>query len=383
MPGRPGDDDIVPIDAQLAWQEEYCRSAGSPTAALLLQAVRDDLAAAGVSLEVLPERTRFGDLLGLRIMAVLHRLAIERQAPAIAIRVPTLGGIAPDASANPARERIRFQQAVIETIAGHLGQVRQAIAEVPQTNEVGRSVPLRIALSRIAARHDSGHQEALGERPRMPVRLLEIGASAGLNLRADHLPGDPSLEAGPMPAIVERLGCDLHPIDATTTAGRARLTSYVWLDDVERYERLRQAFEVAARVPATVIRQDAVEFVRGLRLREGTITVLWHSAMWIYLPPKERQGVERQILRLASQASASMPLWHVWWEWSADAAPTQGTSRQGPSTQGPSTQGPSPQGSTVPETFALGARAWCGTDADGVPVTLATGMSHGRQVRLA
>ena len=127
MPGRPGDDDVVPLDLQLAWQEEYCRSAGSPTAALLLRAVRDDLAAAGVSSEVLPGRTRFGDLLGLRIMAVLHRLAIERHAPAIAVHAPTLGGIAPDASANPVRERIRFQQAVIETIATHREQVRRAI----------------------------------------------------------------------------------------------------------------------------------------------------------------------------------------------------------------------------------------------------------------
>lgn len=367
MPGRPGDDDVVPLDLQLAWQEEYCRSAGSPTAALLLRAVRDDLAAAGVSSEVLPGRTRFGDLLGLRIMAVLHRLAIERHAPAIAVHAPTLGGIAPDASANPARERIRFQQAVIETIATHREQVRRAIGEVPQTNEVGRCVPLRIALSRIAAPHDSGRQDAgyrhaRDARPPMSVRLMEIGASAGLNLRADHLPGAPSLEAGPMPVIIERRGCDLNPIDPTTTEGRARLTSYVWLDDVARFERLRQAFEVASRVPATVVRQDAIEFVGGMRLQEGATTVLWHSAMWIYLPPVARERLEQQIQRLAAQASASMPLWHVWWEWSADGAPTHG--------------------STVPETFTLRARAWRGTQGDGAPATLATGMSHGREVRL-
>jgi len=367
MPARPDDDAVVPIDAQLAWQEDYCRAAGSPTAALLLRSVRDDLAAGGTSRTLLPERTRFGDMLGLRVMAVLHRLAIERQAPAIAIHVPTLGGIAPDSSANPARERIRFQRAVIEAIAANPDALRQGLCEVPQTNEVGRSIPLRIALSGITR-----DQDAADGRPSMPVRLLEIGASAGLNLRADHLPGDVALEAGPMPAVCERLGCDLNPIDPTTTAGRSRLTSYVWLDDVERFERLRQAFDVAARVPATVIRQDAVEFVSGLHPQEGMITVLWHSAMWIYLSPELRERIEGQIQRLGSQASAGAPLWHVWWEWSADAAP-RGASNAPASP---------PAAAPAPEAFMLGVRAWRGEGDDGMPRAIATGMSHGRQVTL-
>src|SRR5205823_9897640 len=112
----------------------------------------------------------------------------------------------------------------------------------------------------------------------LPVGLREIGASAGLNLRADAFryagadgsvwgPEDPPVRldpawtaAPPLDApvrVVDRVGCDPHPIDATTPEGELRLASFVWPDQVERFTRLRGAVEVARRVPAEVVRAGA------------------------------------------------------------------------------------------------------------------------------
>ncbi|MFZ4486819.1 MAG: hypothetical protein ACOYO9_09545, partial [Candidatus Nanopelagicales bacterium] len=66
------DDEVVPIGLQLDWQERYCRAAGSPTSAEILRAVIDDLDGPRALASFLPTHTRFGDLIGLRIMAAVH-----------------------------------------------------------------------------------------------------------------------------------------------------------------------------------------------------------------------------------------------------------------------------------------------------------------------
>jgi hypothetical protein len=332
------DDEVVPTGSQLDWQERYCRAAGSPTSAEILRAVIDDLDGPRNLAPVLPTHTRFGDLIGLRIMAAVHLLAIERQAPAVAIFAPTLGGVAPSLSANPDRAISEFHAAVVDAITVNAEMMAKAITEVPQTNEVGRSRLLRIALSMI----------------RGDVRLFEFGASAGLNLRADRLPGDPALESGPMPRVIERRGCDLNPIDPTTTPGRARLTSYVWMDDIDRFERLRGALRVAAEIPASVVTQDAADFVDALELGAGSTTVLWHSSMWGYLPESTRVRIDHGIERLGSAATSDNPLWHVAWE------PMAGDR----------------------DRHELTVQVWNGNPGSGVARTLATGTTHGGQITL-
>ena len=92
----------------------------------------------------------------------------------------------------------------------------------------------------------------------VPVRLVEIGASAGLNLRAEalapiHRREDlAALPSGAGLRRADRLGCDLDPVDPTTTDGRLTLSAYVWPDDRLRFERLRAALDIAALVPAVV-----------------------------------------------------------------------------------------------------------------------------------
>jgi len=267
---RPTDDQDVPALDALQWQIEYVTSASSPVAALVLAAVRDDLGQGGTLATVLPRDVRFGDLIGLRVMAAVHRLALERRAPHVAMHLPTLGGTPP----LTAMAQESFRQAVVDSLAQNQEVLRASLARIPQTNETGRAALLRCALSRMDLS--------------MPVRLREVGASAGLNLRADHLPGNANLEAGPLPVIVERRGCDLNPVDPMRQDGRLTLSSYVWVDDVERFDRLSRALAVAARVPATVDVCEAGDFVEAVDTREGHTTVLWHSAMWLYLTSQSR-----------------------------------------------------------------------------------------------
>ena len=61
-----------------------------------------------------------------------------------------------------------------QTLADHGEQLRAWLGHPPQTNEVGRAAALLGGLRHVAA------------EAQLPIRLIEVGASAGLNLRADH-----------------------------------------------------------------------------------------------------------------------------------------------------------------------------------------------------
>lgn len=331
---RPTDDQHVSTLDALQWQIEYVTGANSPVAALVLAAVRDDLGQGGTLATVLPRDVRFGDLIGLRVMAAMHRLALERRAPHVAMHLPTLGGTPPT---TPKAQEL-FRHAVVAALVQNQEALRGSLARIPQTNETGRAALLRCALSRL----DSS----------APVRLREVGASAGLNLRADHLPGDPALEAGPLPVIVERRGCDLNPVDPTTQDGRLTLSSYVWVDDVERFDRLSRALAVAARVPATVDVCEAGDFVEAVDTQEGHTTVLWHSAMWLYLPSQSRSRILSAAQAIGARATVSAPFVHASWEWAG-------------------------QPLDVDHPFQLVVRQWRGRPGDGVPQVLAHGASHG------
>lgn len=331
---REHDDAEVALVDALSWHADFIRAGGSPVAALITEAVRDDVRAGGPLASVLPESVRFGDLVSLRVMAAVHRLAIERLAPRVALHLPTLGGSPP--TSELARED--FRAAIVDALVAHEDLLLASLAHTPQTNETGRSALLRCALSRLGTSR--------------PVRLREIGASAGLNLRADHLPGNPDLEVGPLPPILDRVGCDLHPIDPTTTEGRVTLSSYIWVDDVDRFERLRRALVVAEQVPATLVTADAVDFVESLELVDCATTLLWQSAFWTYLRDSVRSRITTAIEHLGSQATAERPFAYASWEFSGDVADHR------------------------PE-FFLSFTTWQGDVSDGQVALLASGDSHG------
>ncbi len=196
--------------------------------------------------------------------------------------------------------------------------VLDALSHDPQTNEVGRSAALALGLA------------AVGRRTGLPIRLFEIGSSAGLNLRIDSYFCDGGASAwGPPGAalrfgvdsytgvadlagatpIVERRGCDIHPIDATDPEGAARLMSYVWPDQFARLDRLRRALEIARDLPVTIDTESADVWVdRHVVTEPGTATVLMHSVMWQYMPDDVQQRILAMLRERGAQATDDAPL---------------------------------------------------------------------------
>ncbi len=295
-------------------QAAACGKLGSPMYAAILDRVADDVEAGGISAEVLAghQHDAGPSALALRLAGSVHRLVLERRAGELATFYPSVGGTwEPDGGWRAFKALLHEQP----------DAVREWLDRAPQTNEVGRAAALMGGLLHV------------GERHRLPVRLLEIGSSGGLNLRADrfaytdgagtvHGATDSELRLErswrgraltPWPdlRVVERLGSDLLPVDAGSPEGRLTLTSYVWPDQTHRLERLRRAFRVAEQNPAEVRRQDAVSFVEDIELREGTTTVLWHSVMWQYLSSYEQASVTARVELLGAAADEQSPFVHL------------------------------------------------------------------------
>jgi hypothetical protein len=276
----------------LRWQSDACAQLGSPLYADLLARAAADVEAGGPCWGVLAghERDARSSMPALRFMGGVHRLVLEGRAPELAA-----------GWAWPA-----FRAAV----AANIEELRAGMARGVQTNEVGRCAAL-LGGYLLAARETE-----------LPLRVLELGSSAGLNLRWDAFRyesdgrawGDPSSPvrlAHPPPlaadaVVADRRGCDLNPIDPTTDEGRLTLLSYVWPDQHWRFALMSAALDVAARVPATVDRAPAGDWLAA-RLAEPAgdrVTVVVHSIVMQYLPGAERVRVEQ----LVGAAAERMPL---------------------------------------------------------------------------
>jgi hypothetical protein len=287
----------------LRWQAAGCAQLGSPLYGSLLEsAAADQTGATAEALAGFETETQSAAV-GLRLMAAVHRLVLEGRLPALEPHYPSVGGDGDASAAWPA-----FRDALRE----HRPEIRRLTARGCQTNEVGRCAALLGGFLEVA------------HRPRLPLRILEIGASAGLNLRWDRYryeSGKSDDEPGgagwgdensavrfvhffdvPPPLdraaeVVERKGCDLEPIDPTTDEGALSLRSFIWADQLGRLSRLDGAISIAHEVPAEVERLDAATFLeRELAApRYGMATVVYHSVFMQYVGEDQRMRIKRAI----------------------------------------------------------------------------------------
>jgi hypothetical protein len=296
------------IAEQLQWQAEACRMIGSPLYAGLLEKAAADVETRGPIWEVLrghEDDPRFS-VLGLRLLGTVNRMVLTGREPQLAT----------------AYERANVPEAwaaLRETVERNLEELRPLVDLPVQTNEVGRCSALLFGFLTVAA--ETG----------MPLCLLEVGASAGLNLRWDRFryaadgfawgPANSALrleldlegEPGPLPIAVEvaeRRGCDANPIDVTTPAGRLSLLSYIWPDQPERIERMEAALKVAETLPVSIERDTAAAWTeRTLATpRPGRATVVYHSIVSQYLSDEERASFFGQVEAAGARASADAPL---------------------------------------------------------------------------
>ena|SRR6188768_381506 len=246
-------------------------------------------------------------VLGLRLLGGVNRLVLTEREPNLADAYR-----AGDASA--AWDRFH------DVLCRNADELRDSLDLPVQTNEVGRCAALLFGFAEVAA--------ATG----LPLRLLEVGASAGLNLRWDRFryraadfswgpEGSPvelefELEGKSPPSlpasieIASRQGCDASPIDPTTPAGRLTLLTYIWPDQVERIARMRGALVVAGEVPVALEREPAAAWARRMLAEPAPeqATVLYHSIVSQYLSDKERASLFATIRAAGERATAEAPL---------------------------------------------------------------------------
>ena len=297
---------------QLREQARSCAAMGSPLYAHLLDAAADDCAAGGPTWTVLRGRAASGrgDALALRLMAAVHRLVLERRAPELALHYPSVGGSGAIEGAWPA-----FRAA----LEHRADEVTVLVGRRCQTNEVGRSAALAVGFVEVT--------RATG----LPLRLLEVGASAGLNLRCDRFRiggggavlGDPTSPVDlsthwrtPPPscparlAVDDRRGCDRAPVDPTTPDGRTTLTAAVWADQRDRLARLRGALRIAAQVPVEVDRASLDGWTRQqlAALPTGVATVVFHSVVEEYVDDATRERFVATLDDAGRRATPGAPL---------------------------------------------------------------------------
>lgn len=185
------------------------------------------------------------------------------------------------------------------------------VAEQPvQTNEVQRCWALLPAFL------------SLGDG--RPLELVELGASAGLNLVWDRyryvygagtwgggtltLAGE---ERAPVPAVLlearpvvaRRCGIDLRPLDPADEDDVRLLECFVWPDQAERMARLRTALAIARFDPPEILAGDYVDLLPTLLAGRDpdARTVVFQTVSTVYLDA-ERYAELRRIVDAADVA---------------------------------------------------------------------------------
>ena len=220
----------------------------------------------------------------------------------------------------PLYERAERHEAVdvAEAAGAFVDLVRRERSEVERllsfrrtnTNECGRSAVLVPALRWATTE--------VGE----PLALVDVGTSAGLNLRLDRYridygngrstgPADSPVvitctSTGPAPveamapAIVARIGLDREPVDLDDPAEVRWLLACVW-PDTGRLARTRAAIDLARREPVEVVAGDAVDDLARTvdRLPDDVPLAVTTSWVLAYLRPEARDHFVEQLAALS------------------------------------------------------------------------------------
>jgi hypothetical protein len=299
------------ILAHFTEQAGFCALFGSPFTAQLIESMAGDLRAGGPIANLVgdwPTNPR-ADALALRLAGALHAAALTGRDEKLAALYPAqkpdwrMDEVWPAARAFLARER---------------AWVAHFIRSPPQTNEIRRSIALLAAFLTFAKDWNG------------PIDMLEIGASAGLNLNWDRFayrtkawewgPESPVVVDtdwyGPPPPVdaylevSHRAACDLNPLDIADPAARLQLKSYVWADQPERLARFDGAVALALANHVRVDRADAAEWIAAkLAARaQDAATVVYHSIFLQYPPRQARAAIAEAIENAGAQVTPETPL---------------------------------------------------------------------------
>jgi hypothetical protein len=196
-----------------------------------------------------------------------------------------------------------------------------------QTNECGRSSAIGPGLTWLASRLDG------------PFALVDVGASAGLNLLCDRYrldygshgatgPADSPVTitstvrgghppiAAQLPALATRVGIDRSPIDLADPDDARWLLACVW-PDTDRLDRTAAAIHLAQADPPRVIAGDANDVLPGVlgALPPGTAALVTTTWAFGYFSAEDRQtfmevldraSYQRDIAWLSAEAAGTV-----------------------------------------------------------------------------
>jgi len=177
-----------------------------------------------------------------------------------------------------------------------------------QTNQVQRALVLRLGLALVRRVTTA------------PVCVVEVGCSAGLNLRADRYAysvgtatfGDlaspvriavdiPAADLLPdltdLPAIADAVGVDLEPPDPADDNDRAWLRALVWPENTHQAAQLTAALDLVAADPPRVVRGDVIDIGPAIAaaLPRSLPRLVVHTATRIHVPHERRPAFDAAI----------------------------------------------------------------------------------------
>ena len=269
----------------------------SPLYGRLVQVV-----AADDRLLAIAAQARAGQLPSNLLLASVHYLLLRDGGHELAAWYRSLGGTATGDPGPAFTDFCLSRRAEIVDLMRH---------RLVQTNVVKRSAALRVGMGAVAS------------LTREPVLLVEVGSSAGVQLRFDEYryelagrtwgrasspvvvstewrQGDPP-DLDRLPVIADRVGVDLHPIDATDPDERLWLRALIWPENTAQATLQDEALRVVAADPPRTVTGDMAtvlpEVVSGVP--RGMPVVVFHSATRLHVPAERREGFDAAIARIA------------------------------------------------------------------------------------
>lgn len=295
-----------PLTEAFHVQSAACADLGSPFMARLCTHLADTLAPGTALTDRLFGWP--GDLgpraasVPLRLCGALHALRLMDRAGLAAIYPPH----------DP--DEATFAAAIARALESEAAFIGRFVDSPPQTNEVRRAATLIAAAHWLHARHP------------LPMRVSELGASAGLNLMFDRFalslpgatlgPADPALSLDPdwtgpappatAPSVADRRGVDLNPLDPRDPDDALRLWAYLWPDQPHR-RALTDAAIAAASAP--VDRADAIDWLAPrLAPVPGQLHLIYTTVAWQYFPNDAQTRGTAMIEAAGAAATPDTPL---------------------------------------------------------------------------
>lgn len=284
-------DELAPY--QRLFADFAAQTTDAPLYARLAAGIADDPGLVGLLLNA-PRAQRLPVLL----FACVHWLLLADPSEPLARFYPNLSRGA-TVTGDPVAQFRRFCHA-------HHAELAELLAtRSTQTNEIGRTALFVPAFG-------------LLDREVGPLAHVDAGASAGLNLLIPHYdyvfdPGGTLVAGSPVrivcatrgrvpvpmrhPAIAAAIGVDATPVDVTDAAQARWLEACVWPDQVERFDRLAAAIDIARGIGVDVRCGDAPAMIDEL-VHEAAASghpVVTTSWVMNYLTADERAAFVRAL----------------------------------------------------------------------------------------